>query len=270
MLLGLSILASPAWSHPDLLRQIEDLDAQLLAEPGNAKLLTLRGDLYRRHEDYESAARDFAAARTIQPEFPLLDFYEAQFLLDTCDPEAAKRHLDRYLLNHPQHASAWILRAEIQRTLGRPKEAADDYAMAIRHAGHASPALYRDWALALVAAGTPQWNPARSVVDTGLVLFPQDVSLLALGTDIALAENKPDLSASYIDRLPEPMMRLPRWQARSEAINCLESRGTGTAESDCLATARTALTEQASPLQEGADTAPFSRPGKRYENDSCY
>ncbi len=233
-----------------MLLQIENLDTRLLAEPGNAELLTLRGDLYRRHADYAAAARDFAAARTIQPEYPLLDFYEGQLLLETGEPGAAEQHLDRYLLHHPQHAGAWILRAEIHLAQGEAEEAASDYAMAIGHADHATPALYRDWALALVAAGTTQWSPARNVVDIALEQFPRDVSLLALGADIALAENRPDLAASYVDRLPEPMMRLPRWQARSEAMNCLESQATEAAESGCLAAARKALEEQASPLHD--------------------
>jgi predicted Zn-dependent protease len=250
LLLGLFALVSPAWSHPDLLLQIENLDARLLAEPGNAELLTLRGDLYRRHADYAAAARDFAAARVIQPEYPLLDFHEGQLLLETGDPGAAEQHLDRYLLLHPQHAGAWILRAEIHLAQGEAEAAARDYAMAIGHADHASPALYRDWALALVAAGMTQWNPARNVVDIALEQFPRDVSLLALGADIALAENQPDLATSYFDRLPEPMMRLPSWQARSEAMNCLESQATEAAESGCLAAARKALEEQASPLHD--------------------
>jgi hypothetical protein len=75
-LVVLSTLATPAWSHPDLL-QIEELDLALAPRPKDADLLARRGDLYRQHEDYAAAALDLAAARAAQPDYPLLDLFEA-------------------------------------------------------------------------------------------------------------------------------------------------------------------------------------------------
>ena len=253
LLLGLCLPASPAWCHADLLLQIENLDRLLLAEPDNASLLAQRGDLYRRHEDYVAAARDFAAARTAQPDYPMLDFYEGQLLLETGDARQAEVLLDRYLLEYPQHAGAWILRAEIQLAMGEAENAANDYAMAVQYADQATPGLYRDWALALVAAGESRWLHASSVVDSGLEVFPRDISLLALGMDIALAEDRPDAAAAYIDRLPPTVTRLAAWQARSDRLDCLKAQAGGEAEWTCRAAAIAALREQASP--------PAVRPG---------
>ena len=246
LLLG---LASPAWAHPDLLEQIEALDALLLADPNNSELLAERGDLHRRHEDYSAASRDFAAARASQSGYDLLDFYEARLLLETSQAAEAEELLNRYLLLHPQHAGAWILRAEIHLALSRPESAAKDYAMAVRHAVQASPGLYRDWALALVAAGESQWSQAGNVVDTGLERFPQDISLLALGTDIALAENQPQAARRYISRLPEPMTRLGQWQDRIALANCLDKQVTVPGEQDCRSPAVAALESQSRPGQ---------------------
>jgi len=245
LLFCLVIPGSPVWSHADILLQIESLDAQLTTQPENAELLLLRGDLYRRHGDYAAAARDFAAARLAEPDLPLLDFHEGRLLLEAGNPSAAEKLFDRYILGHPEEANAFILRAEVRLALGQSLEAARDYAEAIQRASQASPALYREWALALVGAGDVQWSAARSVVDIGLDQFSQDVSLLALGTDIALAENQPGYAAAYIERLPPALANLPRWQDRVSTLQCLTS---SVAEDDarlCLAAARNELEIQA-------------------------
>ena len=221
LLIALSTLALPAWSHQDLLLQIEELDRALASRPEDADLLARRGDLYRRHEDFTSAALDLAAARAAQPDYPLLDLFEGMLLLDTGNPAGAEALLSRYLNDHPQHASAWILHARAQFALGQAELAAQDYAKAIHYADLPSPELYRDWSLALVAAGQKQWNAASKAVDSGLERFPQDVSLLALGADIALAENQPGAAKAYVNRLPPAITRLEQWQARLELADCL-------------------------------------------------
>ncbi|MGH8034927.1 MAG: tetratricopeptide repeat protein [Lysobacterales bacterium] len=246
LLIALAMLAAPAWSHQDLLVQIEGLDIQLQADPANADLLAQRGDLYRRHQDYAAAATDFVAARSAQPDYPLLDFYEGLLLLDTGQPDAAEKSFSRYLLNQPQHAHAWELRAQCWLALGLPEKAAEDYSEAVLHADQPSPALYRDWALALVAAGEDHWSQARKAVDLALRHFPAEISLLALGTDTALAQGLPGEAATYIERLPEAVARLPRWHDRLELINCLEGDVARDSADECRRNAITLLRDQIS------------------------
>lgn len=245
LLIVLSTLALPAWSHPDLLLQIEELDLALVSNPADADLLTRRGDLYRRHEDFAAAALDLAAARTAQPDYPPLDLYEGMLLLDTGNPAGAEELLSRYLREHPQQASAWILRAQARLAMGQGEQAAQDYAQAVRYADQPSPEMYRDWSLALVAAGTDHWNAAREVVDTGLERFPRDVALLALGSDIALAANQPDIATAYINRLPPAITRLDQWQARHALTECLVQESTASGKQECQGTAIRLLQEQA-------------------------
>jgi predicted Zn-dependent protease len=167
-------------------------------------------------------------------------------LLEASNPSGAEKLLDRYILGHPEEANAFILRAEVRLALGQSLEAAQDYAEAIQRASQASPALYREWALALIGAGEAQWSNARSVVDIGLDQFSQDVSLLALGTDIALAENRPERAAAYIERLPSALANLPGWQDRVSALQCLASSVAEDEARLCLAAARSELEAQAS------------------------
>lgn len=239
------MLAQPALSHPDLLLQIEDLNGQLQAEPQNAELLARRGDLYRRHQDYAAAASDFAAARSSGQDYALLDFYEAQLLLATGEWTAAEQLLSCYLSSHPKHAFAWTLRAQAWLGLGQPLLAAADFEAAIQKAGQPPPSLYRDWALALVTAGDDHWSEAGLVVDKGLEAFPRDVALLALGTDIALAENQPARANLYLNPLPPSMFLLPRWQEREKLLSCLKAAGPGEIKADCAQTAIGQLQVQA-------------------------
>ncbi len=247
LLIILSALATPAWSHPDLLLQIEELDLELAARPADADLLARRGDLHRQHEDYAAAAVDLAAARAAQPDYPLLDLYEGMLQLDIGNPAGAEELFSRFLLDHPKLASAWILRARARLALGLAYQAAADYAQAILYADLPSPELYRDWALALVAAGEDHWNEARHVVDIGLDLFSQDIALLALGTDIALAENQPGEATVYVHRLPPTITRLDQWQARRELVDCLEQENTAGGKEGCQETAIRLLEEQVGP-----------------------
>lgn len=244
LLIVLSMLAPPAWSHPDLLLQIEELDLALASRPADADLLARRGDLYRQHEDYAAAARDLAAARGAQPDYPLLDLYEGMLLLDIRNPAGAEELFTLFLQDHPRLASAWILRARARLALGLAYQAAADYAQAILYADLPSPELYRDWALALVAAGDDHWNTARKVLDIGLERFPLDVSLLALVSDIALAENQPGEAESYIKRLSQPITRLPRWQSRIKTMNCLQTESASSDAAVCQSAAVNALREQ--------------------------
>jgi tetratricopeptide (TPR) repeat protein len=221
LLIGLTLLASPAWGHPELLAQIELLDTEIQQQPGNAELLIRRGDLYRREQDYSAAQRDFAAARKLQPDNSELDFFQGRLQLERGDFAAADLLLSHYLAAHPEHASAWALRGRTRLSLDLPLEAAQDYAQAIAHSDAPSPSLYREQVLALVAAGEGYYITARKMADAGLDRFPGEVSLLGLATDIALAEDEPGAAALYMQRLPAPISLLPAWQARRERAQCL-------------------------------------------------
>jgi tetratricopeptide (TPR) repeat protein len=224
LLFVLLTLANPAWSHPDLEAQIEDLTAKLQQQPADPGLLAQRGDLYRRHADYIAATQDFATARAIRPEFPELDFYQGRLRLETGDAAAAEGLFTHYLASHPEHAGAWALRGQARLGLEQAEAAAEDYAQAIRRSTNPSPSLYRLQILALVAAGEEHWRAARQVVDAGLERFPREVSLLGLGTDIALAENFPVIATSYIETLPAALIELDRWQSRLELRRCLSEK----------------------------------------------
>jgi hypothetical protein len=80
-------------------------------------------------------------------------------------------------------------------------------------------------------------------VDSGLERFPVEVSLLGLGTDIALSVDRADTAASYFEPLPAALRKLPQWQTRIERAHCLKGTA-GLARSSCLSEAREGLAQQ--------------------------
>ena len=127
----LILQASMALGHPDLVLQIEALDKQIASDPENAELLCKRGDLHRRHQDFEAAANDFRAARATEPNYAPIDFLEGELMLDVGKPELAEHLLSRYLVTRPGHAFAWVLRGKAFIRLGKPEMAANDFTTAI-------------------------------------------------------------------------------------------------------------------------------------------
>ena len=220
-LIFLSVLPLSAFSHAELVLQIESLDTQIIADPGNAGLLIKRGDLNRLHEDYPAAAQDFAAARKSGPDNTLVDFYEGRLLFDQGDAAGAELLLGKYLLNHPEHAKAWALRGEVNIRLQQPKSAAEYFSQAIEQTGSPSPSLYRLQILALASTDKNKWQEAIQVAEAGLQHFGLEVTLLGLAIDIALADNQADKARQYLESLPQALRALPQWASRIQTADCM-------------------------------------------------
>jgi len=242
-LLWLAATGTSIEAHPDLLGQIEALTGQIEAEPENAELLVKRGDLYRRHEDYAASAVDIANARKLAPDNVQIDFYEGRMLYESGDPAGAEGLMAQYLINNPRHVEAWLIRGDANTRLRLPGPASNYYAMALLIGDKPSPEVYRRNILSLTASGESTWVTARQLVDDGLQNFPAEVTLLGLGTDIALAVNRPKAATAYISVLPDALLELPEWQERSALAGCLKSPASDIQE-PCLDEARENLAGQ--------------------------
>jgi tetratricopeptide (TPR) repeat protein len=244
-------------AHPDLLAQIELLGDRLRADPANAQLLLQRGDLHRRHQDYKAATRDLAAARRAAPQEPLLDLYEGRLHLETGDAEKAASLLERYLSREPEHALAWRLHGEALATAGRFQPAAASFGSAIRFSAHPGPELFQWQVMTLLAARRPS-SEAFVVIDAGLKRFGLEVTLLGLGVDLALSEGEPEQAEAYFARAPEGLLKLPAWQARLEALKCVQDSAADSRQA-CRRSARSGLDAQRTAFEQKLRDAPLPR-----------
>ena len=215
-----NLLSSIAWSHPDLLLQIEQLSAQLNQDPGNATLLLKRGDLYRRHEDWEKSLFDFRRAREMNPGNPQVDWFEGRLFIQWGDPQQGLDLLNKFLNTHAEHSIALQNRAQAYLLLHRPLEAARDYGKVIRVSPRPTPVLYSARALALVQAGSDQYTHAMTTVVEGLNKFPQEITLTGIGVDISLAESDTQMVDKMFAQLPGPIRQLYQWQTRQALLEC--------------------------------------------------
>ena len=225
--LALAVLLAippPSVAHPDLALQIEDLTQRINAAPQDADLYLKRSDLRRRHGEYALSAADFGKAREIDPGNRLLDWYAGRLALDAGDYADADRLFSRYLEIHPEHAAAWRQRANARVGLGVYFAAADDFSQAIARSDHPGPGLYRSLVLSTVAAGAEHAGAAEAAVETALERFPNEVTILGLGTDLALARSDTRLALLYTQRVPQHLLFLPQWRFRQAAGACLEHK----------------------------------------------
>lgn len=227
------VLAVPCalLAHPEFQDQIEAMETSLGNAEPDASWLMRRGDLYRRDGEFAAAGQDFAAARVLAPALPMLDLYEARLKFDRGDTRAAAVQLGLFLEQYPEHVVARTLRGDAWWKLGDPALAAADYGEAIRHSASPAPSLFLQQSVALIDAGGEHVDEAAVVLSESLRRFPGESSLVGLAFDLSMAEGSLDTAESYLSAIPEPLMRLPAWQARKDLLREWTSGDAGRAKS---------------------------------------
>lgn len=208
------------FAHPDLQLQIDQLSAQLEHEPDNVHLLLKRGDLQRRHEHWDLARMDFERVREIQPDNDSVDWLEGRMEVQSGNPIEGVRYLDRFLLNNPGHVIALQNRAEGYLLMNQPLLAAKDFETVTRESDNPAPSIYASGALAYIAAGANQYSAAMDLVQKGLLLFPNEITLTGIATGLSLARSDLDAAEHLINSLPVAVLNLPQWQTRIALLDC--------------------------------------------------
>lgn len=217
----LLICVCPAvFAHSDLLLQIEGLTEQLQQQPDNVNLLLKRGDLQRRHQNWDLARADFNRVREIQPENNTVDWFEGRLDVESGRPGAGISYLDRFLKTNPGHTIALQNRAQAYLLQQQPVLAAEDFATVIQLSERPAPSLYSANALALVMAGSDYYSAAMAVVKNGLRLFPGEIMLTGIATDLSLAQSDTQTATKLINQLPASIQKLMQWQTRKALLDC--------------------------------------------------
>jgi tetratricopeptide (TPR) repeat protein len=222
LICGILLPGLPLYAHQDLLLQIEQLDGQLSEEPQNTELLIRRGDLYRRHGDWDAAEIDFQQVRNLSPGHTSIDWYEGRLLVAAGQNEEGIVLLTRFLGQNNHHSGAYRTRAEAYWNLQQALPAAQDYQLAINNSERPSPSLYRSLTLSLVAAGAEHADDAIAAVNDGLNHFAGEISLLGLGADLSLSQKNSPQAQSYLEEVPSRLTALPQWQFRQALLVCVK------------------------------------------------
>ena len=153
LLLG-AAAAPIARAHADLAIQIDDATRRIDAAPKDARVWLHRAELYRIHEEWAAAERDYAQAVRLDPKLDVVDLCRGRMLTEMGKPADALPHLNRFVTAHPGHVEALAARARARRGAKDPRGAVDDWNAALAAAGDedARPAYYLERAEAQLAA----------------------------------------------------------------------------------------------------------------------
>ncbi|MEW2522683.1 tetratricopeptide repeat protein [Actinacidiphila alni] len=169
------------FNRADLLRELgdeegalRDLDYAAILDPYHVDTLVNRADLLMALGDTERAAADVAAGLALDPKNANLLCAQGALLADAEQTEAALSSFTAALEADPSFVAAWVNRAVLAYTAGRPADAVDDLDHAIGLAD--DPVLRGNRALALYDIGAHE----RALADLD-VAVPE------------LAEEDPDL-----------------------------------------------------------------------------
>lgn len=208
------------YAHSDLSLQIDGLSRQLKLEPDSPELLLKRGDLQRRHENWDLARADFTRVREVKPGNPTVDWFEGRMEVEAGRPLEGVALLDRFLLAQPHQVIALQNRAQGYLQLELPLLAARDFQTVIRVSENPAPALFSASALAFVAAGSDFFPDAMIVTNQGLSIFPGEIVLTGIATDLSLAQADTDTASKLVRQLPASIQNLPQWQTRIALLDC--------------------------------------------------
>jgi predicted Zn-dependent protease len=242
---GLAIVllaaAPAAHGHGDFHAVIVAVNEEIAKDPGNPDLYLRRAELFRIHQQFDSAQADIATAERLSPALPMLDVVRARLLMDTGWPLSARAHLDRFLKTIPNHLDALVLRSQAWTRLGQPLFAAEDLSRAIAVTPEGAPDLYIERALTLASAGRDQIEVALQGIDDGVKRMGSLVTLQLTAIDLELRRNNHDGALARVDMVLERSPRKESWLARKGEILLQAGRAPEArkAYSDALAALRT-------------------------------
>jgi tetratricopeptide (TPR) repeat protein len=225
VVLALIWLAVPAWSHPAIDAQIEDLTAMIEESPTDANLFLRRGELHRIHRDWPKAEADYRASLELDPQLVIADYCLGRLRLDAGDPAGARAHLDRYLKQRPTDPEALAARARALNALGKHVEAAKDFTGAIDNSANDSPRpeYFLERARALEAAGPSHIAEALTGLDDGVDRLGEIITLQLFAVDLELARSNYEGALRRLDLISARSVRQEPWLVRKATI--LEAAG---------------------------------------------
>jgi tetratricopeptide (TPR) repeat protein len=181
--------------------QIEELTAQLRAQPENAELYLERGELYRQVENWDAALADYERALKIDPALHVIDFARGRLYLETGRAPQAKTALDRFLEKYPNHAEARMMRARALMQMRQGVAAIADYDVAITQSAPPSPDLYHERAKAIADLGPKRTLDAIASLDEGIARLGAIVSLQMHAIELEVSSRRFDQAVARLETI---------------------------------------------------------------------
>ena len=205
-------------AHADIHERIQALDKEIQRNPAEAKLFLKRGELHRLHRDWDAALADYRRATELDPHGEEVGFLRGRMLLEAGHPDQARRELDEFLADQPEHREALLTRGRALAALGQGLSAAQDYTRVIATLTQPTPEFYLERSKALEAEGDAYLGRALQGLDEGIAKLGPLVTLQLYAIDLELKREYYDAALERLERLAPWLPPERRLQRRGEIL----------------------------------------------------
>jgi len=208
--LALSVLIPiEACAHENLIYRISLLNEEIRTNGNSGELLLQRAELYRAHQDWLPALRDYDAAEQGLTNSGSVDLGRALALAGWGKSTEARVVFDRVILREPTNAVALLRRARVLAQLQERALAIVDYSMAF----HCQPNPHPDDYLARARLQALESDHAAAIVglDEGLARLGWMVTLELQAMEYEQACGNYDGALARLDAIITRANRLENW-----------------------------------------------------------
>jgi len=192
-------------AHDGLHEQILALTKKIKEDPTNAKLYLKRGELFRLHEEWRNAEKDFDQAEKLNPNLETVNFARGKLWLDAKRFVSAKNALGKFLAKQPRSFEGVLTMARVLASLKQTEKAVMHFAQAIALSPQDSAEIYLEQSQTLAAAG--KIDAALRVLDEGIREFRQLIVLENYAINLEVKRRHYDAALTRLDKLAVTMPR---------------------------------------------------------------
>lgn len=224
-MLWLGLVAAVACGHEGTHTLVDRKSREIQDDPGNARLLFERAELFRDHRDWDDALADYLRAERLDPTLDEVLLGKGRLYLAAGWYQAAAFTLEGYLVRQPADSKGHRYHAEALTRSGRLSDGVAAYTRAIRDAGRFDADLYLERAAAQRGMGRDQYDAALRGLDDGMARAGHPAVALQLAAiEIELELGRFDEALLRLESLADASPRKEQWLERRGAILKLAGR----------------------------------------------
>lgn len=205
-------------AHGDTHGMILAITQELKERPRDPDLYYRRGELYRRHAEWDLAWADYESAAKNAMRDSVLDLSRGLLLAEARWPRSAKGYLDRFLSSSSNNVAALSTRARVHLQLNDLESAMRDYDTALQHATDPRPELYLERCSVLLTNEPPRLAQALEGLEAGIKKLGPVVTLQLQAIDVELRLSHTNQAIARLDGIIASSPRKETWYARRGEI----------------------------------------------------
>lgn len=198
-----------ACAHADLLALIDGVTKRIAAEPKNASLYVLRGELYRAHADWKLAETDYDHAGQLDPKLDDVLLAKGKLAFDMGNDSDAKSKLDGFLTAQPLQVEGLVARAHTFARMGERLKAAADLGKAIENSQAPRPDYYLERSKWLAEAS--ERAEALKGLDDGIRRLGPLAALQLAAIELECAQSHFDSALKRLDQIAGLSAHKEKW-----------------------------------------------------------